>query len=429
MTTLQGTLTSVSAGEVFAIGLTPEEVDYSIGPHHGRVRIERATTPAGTAWEMLLTWRNSTTTRTGRIHTRASEKLRVRALDFAANLITGGDLAAAGGWTAGTGWTIAAGVATREAGAGTPNLTIDLDEPVVPGATYRVTFDITTSAGSLTVDLGGGTASAAVDDAEATVSVDLVAGSSNDTLRFIAGATYAGTIDNVVVTPVITFSLSDIDESLTVVRDAEGNVLMDRRQDTHYFPRNLSVAGDVTVAGSVISEAVGINGFDRKLGGRISQVVAASAALTASSTETVFSNGSVSIPANTLRAGDIIKVRFQGICTAANGSDTLQVKLYVNGLSGTALITIPATDATANDIFTGEYEILIRTIGESGTMVGVGTFKSIPAAEGTMTIKDDILASTAIDTTAPITIDVAGKFSSTNAGNSCRLDFLRVEIV
>lgn len=155
-------------------------------------------------------------------------------------------------------------------------------------------------------------------------------------------------------------------------------------------------------------------------------LTAAGTALTASSTETVMA--SYTIPANSLAVGSLIQVRAQGIVTAANSTDTFTLKLRIGGLAGTLLWTVAATDATANDIVTGEYELAIRTIGSSGTMVGVGTFKSIPAAEGTMTIKDDILASTAIDTTASQDICVTGQFSTTNAGNSARIDFFRVII-
>lgn len=163
-----------------------------------------------------------------------------------------------------------------------------------------------------------------------------------------------------------------------------------------------------------------VNLIPRLLG----NITAAGTALTASSTETAL--GAITIPANRLDVGSLIQVRFQGIATATNSTDTLTVKLYIGGIGGTALISMAATDVANDNVFTGEYEIAIRTIGSSGTMVGAGTFKSIPAAEGTMTIKDDILASTAIDTTASKDITVSGTWSSTNAGNSCRLDFFRV---
>ena len=152
---------------------------------------------------------------------------------------------------------------------------------------------------------------------------------------------------------------------------------------------------------------------------------AASTAVSNTTTETLFDKY-FTIPANSLRAGSLIRARFQGIATATNSTDTLAVKLYIGGLTGTALISIPATDVADSNVFQGEYELIIRTIGASGTMVGCGTFKSIPAAEGTMTIKDDILASTAIDTTAAQVIGVSATWSVASASNSCRLDFLRV---
>lgn len=154
---------------------------------------------------------------------------------------------------------------------------------------------------------------------------------------------------------------------------------------------------------------------------------AAGTALTNSTTETAL--GSATIPANALKPGDRIKIRFQGICTATNSTDTLAVKLYIGGLTGTALISMTATDVADNNVFTGEYELTVRTVGASGTIVGVGTYKSVPAAEGTMTIKDDILASTAIDTTVAQVVAVSGTWSVASASDSCRLDILNVEVI
>lgn len=152
---------------------------------------------------------------------------------------------------------------------------------------------------------------------------------------------------------------------------------------------------------------------------------AASTAVSNTVTETLFDNF-LTIPAGSLGVGSLIRIRYQGIATATNSTDTLAVKLYIGGLTGTALISHAATDVANNDVFMGEYELIVRTIGTSGTMVGSGLYKSIPAAEGTMTVKDDILASTAIDTTVSQVIGVSATWSVANAGNSCRLDFLRV---
>lgn len=154
---------------------------------------------------------------------------------------------------------------------------------------------------------------------------------------------------------------------------------------------------------------------------------AASTAISNSVTETLFST-QYSIPKNTLAAGQLIRIRYQGIATATNSTDTLAIKLYIGGLSGTVLLSHAATDVADNNVFSGEYELIVRTIGASGTVVGCGTAKSVPAAEGTATYKDDILASTTINTTAAQVIGVSATWSVASASNSVRLDFLRIEM-
>jgi len=145
--------------------------------------------------------------------------------------------------------------------------------------------------------------------------------------------------------------------------------------------------------------------------------VAASTALTASSTETNFDNSIVTIPANGLRVGDVIRVRAQGIATATNSTDTLTAKIK---LGSNAVLSTGAVDVANNDIFYLEADIVVRTIGATGTVVAAGAVAI--GAEGTVTSKPGKLASTTVDTTAAITLAVSGQWSTTSGSNSCRLD-------
>lgn len=153
----------------------------------------------------------------------------------------------------------------------------------------------------------------------------------------------------------------------------------------------------------------------------------ASTAVTATASETAFDK-KYTIPANTLRAGSVIKVRFQGIATATNSTDTLQIKAYLGGTGGTAILTGTATDVANNNVFSGEFTIVVRTIGSSGTFVAFGTHTDVPAASGTAT-QDvmEITASTTVDTTTTQDIVVSATWSTNSAGNSCRLDIFVVE--
>lgn len=163
------------------------------------------------------------------------------------------------------------------------------------------------------------------------------------------------------------------------------------------------------------------------LAGNLYETVAASTAITASSTETAFSNGAYTIPANYLQVGDILHVRAQGIATATNSTDTLTAKLYLGGLSGTNIVSTGALDVANNDEFLIDAYIELRTIGSSGTFVANGV--DVIGTPGTATAKPFLLGSTAVDTTASQAITVSGTWSTTNAGNSCRLDYMTVDII
>jgi hypothetical protein len=162
-------------------------------------------------------------------------------------------------------------------------------------------------------------------------------------------------------------------------------------------------------------------------GGVVYRNVAASTAHSNSTDEAAF-DAKYSIPANTLKAGTVIKVRYQGIATATTGGDTLLVKLYIGGIAGTAILTGTATDATNNDIFTGEATIVIRTIGASGTFVATASGNIVPAATRVAVPVYQITASTTIDTTAAQEIAVGCDWSAASSSDSARLDIMVVEI-
>jgi hypothetical protein len=155
-------------------------------------------------------------------------------------------------------------------------------------------------------------------------------------------------------------------------------------------------------------------------GGLIYSNVAASTALTASSTATKFDK-SYTFPADSLFAGDVIRVLAQVIATSTNSTDTLTIELMIGS---TVVAATPALDATNNDLSVIFGEIVIRTAGASGTLVGAGTVGIGPATTATM--KQFALASTAIDTTASQQVAIRGTWSTNSGSNSCRLDVLNI---
>jgi hypothetical protein len=171
------------------------------------------------------------------------------------------------------------------------------------------------------------------------------------------------------------------------------------------------------------------SGTAKRIGGLSYCAVAAGTAHTNSTDEAVL--GSFEIPANTIKAGTLVKVRYQGIATATNSTDTLTVVLRCGPttLVGQALITHAAVDVADGDIFEGEFTLVARAApGAAAACVGVGSFQTTGAA-GTATRKGAYLASTNFATNGALLMEVTADWSVASAGNSCRLDILTVEVI
>jgi hypothetical protein len=124
--------------------------------------------------------------------------------------VTNGDMAASGSWTVPASWAIAGGVATHTTGTAA-----DLEQDVssVASELYLVTFTIktVTTAGTLTPEVGGveGTAITASATTSTPVTYNqeiLAAGTGNFKLK--ADATWAGTVDDVIVKKITPINVS-----------------------------------------------------------------------------------------------------------------------------------------------------------------------------------------------------------------------------
>jgi hypothetical protein len=152
--------------------------------------------------------------------------------------------------------------------------------------------------------------------------------------------------------------------------------------------------------------------------------LAASTAVTTTTAETTLDKSSYTIKGNTLRPGDVLRVRGQVIATATNSTDTLTLKLY---LGATAVLATAAVDVANNDIGFFDVDMQVRTVGAGGTFVAAGN--EALGTPGTATSKPGNLASTSIDTTADQTVKMTATWSTNNAGNSCRSDVFDVQLL
>lgn len=228
-----------------------------------------------------------------------------------------------------------------------------------------------------------------------------------------------------------TFTFSDPGQFAVFISGYDGTNYFWRKISDHSISQFLAaggtVAGTTAFTGRVTTTDGVSSGTARVVGGLAYSNTAASTAITGSTTAEQTFDQSYTIPANTLKAGTVVKVRAQGIATTTQANDGVAYKLYIGGTGGTALITAANTDATNSDTFQMECTLICRTAGTTGTFVSTGTYK-VSSAEGTMTVKDDITASTSINTQLNQAMIVTATWNVANATNSCRLDILTVEI-
>jgi predicted RecA/RadA family phage recombinase len=149
----------------------------------------------------------------------------------------------------------------------------------------------------------------------------------------------------------------------------------------------------------------------------------ASANVTNTVAETDFDK-SVSIPANSLKVGDVLRVRLGALAPSTNATDTLTLKLK---LGNTVIISTGAVDVANNDAGYIETDLVIRAIGAAGSFVAVGV--QALGVPGTVTAKPFILGATALDTTVAQTLKASAQWSVANAGDIARLDVLDVQLM
>jgi hypothetical protein len=175
------------------------------------------------------------------------------------------------------------------------------------------------------------------------------------------------------------------------------------------------------------------SGTARIVGGIAAVNPAASTAITgATETQSDFSTGAYTIPANTLKVGTIVRVRARGLHTAATGTETHVLGVAI---AGTAIASSGNIDPAANDWFDIEFEFVCRSVGGSGTIVGTGRVLSGPRATaapvmhmlGTGTTSTSTVV---VDTTAALALSVfIDRQAAATDGDSARLDSFAVEIV
>jgi hypothetical protein len=135
---------------------------------------------------------------------------------------------------------------------------------------------------------------------------------------------------------------------------------------------------------------------------------------TGANAEAVMGSGTITIPASTLAAGDVVRFTAHVAVPTTVSTDTLRVRVRVGGVSGTAIFDSTAVDVANDDFFRISGGITFRTVGATGTALSV--VDAAANVAGTFTPTDtQITALTDLDTTASLTVVVTAVWSTQSA--------------
>lgn len=174
------------------------------------------------------------------------------------------------------------------------------------------------------------------------------------------------------------------------------------------------------------------SGIARTVGGVAGVNPAASTAITGTTeTQTNFDNATLSIPANTLKVGTILRIKAWGRYTATTGAET---HIFGVAFGAVNLCVTGNIDPATNDVWMLEFEIEVRSVGATGTVTGIGTCVSGPQA--TAAPATHLLATgsagtstTTVDTTATTTLGVfVDRQATATDSDSMRCDGFRCYI-
>ena len=149
--------------------------------------------------------------------------------------------------------------------------------------------------------------------------------------------------------------------------------------------------------------------------------LATSAEVENTTDETAFDQ-SVSLPADTLKKGDKLKIRARANVVDNNASDTLNLKLKLGAVEIAATGAVNVADA---DVGYFDAEVIIREDGAAGVLEAAGV--TALGVIGTVTAKPFAKAPTAIDTTGALAVTVTATWNAAHADNEVELQHLSVE--
>lgn len=330
--------------------------------------------------------------------------------------------------------------------------TLTIPDPGAASASVMLTAGAQTATGNLTLGSGadlifsGTTGQSEItmtDNLADALSVKITGGADLMTFNTSTGANVVTIVPNTTVTGNVTLSggtdlifsgttgqseitmTDNLADALSVKITGGADLVT---FDTSTGANVVTIVPTTNITGRVTTTDGVASGTAKTVGGTAFVDVAASDTVTAvaSNNSFVAFAQSYAIPANTLKAGSVLRARALVVVNDASGTDTLTCEMR---FGGTTVVATTAVDPGAvTDLHQLEMEVVSRAApGAAASCVGAGTW--VTNTGGTIARGTGLLAPTNFATNGALTLDVRAKWSSNTASTSARLEMLTVEII
>lgn len=134
-------------------------------------------------------------------------------------------------------------------------------------------------------------------------------------------------------------------------------------------------------------------------------------------------DATLTVPAGTLRTGDVLRITGHIIVSAAASTDTITVKVY---FGATAVLVSAAVNSTTADVISFDVTIIVRDADSSGGFIAYGTINN-----GAVSVAADVgygAVATGINMTTAKVIKASSTWSATSATCTSALQAMTVTL-
>lgn len=137
--------------------------------------------------------------------------------------------------------------------------------------------------------------------------------------------------------------------------------------------------------------------------------------------------GSLTLPINTLNTGKRVRWTLMGTITDT-GTPTLNLRIKVGGSTIASTGAVALTGTVVNRVFRLEFEMVCRSIGASGTVIGQGSFWYDNSTNLGTTEGIAMTATATVDTTAQLTLDASAQWGTADPADTLTVTNATVEV-